>query len=327
MPRRTLDLRSLLLGAAAVVGCARETSGIDPVPAENVDATPPARDLAPRITRGAYFLVDGAPHMLFAGEDPGASLYAIRVEFLDEAGRSIATDNDGDGNGDDSLLDVAAEGRTRDGRFVVRVRGSRGADPKVAAITAMPVAEDGTRGPVTTIARASRPIREDGEACDPDGFDLCADGSICDAEGASPRCRPLAEARASRCAAAPVIDLVAGKRITIAGTTGRTSAWDPQLGCANPEAIGFPEAIVRLRIAAPLPRLLLSTLPAGTSFDATLTLLGSCGDGPILACNDDGPTPPNPTLALEGVAPGEYVVAIDSLDERGGTFELEASSP
>ncbi|HSO38801.1 MAG TPA: hypothetical protein VLT33_40000, partial [Labilithrix sp.] len=166
------------------------------------------------------------------------------------------------------------------------------------------------------------------QGCDARGFDACAAGLVCADDGAgATRCADLAAARALRCASAPSITVGA----TLSGTVAGASLWDPVEGCASADRRGRPEAIVRLHLDAPLPSLMLATLPAsggaGTTFDSVLSVLDGCGAAPTtIACNDDDPSPTS-RVTLTDVAAGDYVVVIDSLTRSGGAFELSATTP
>jgi hypothetical protein len=171
-------------------------------------------------------------------------------------------------------------------------------------------------------------VRATGEACDAQGFDVCAPDAVC-APGeleVTNRCESAADVRARRCAAAPLLAL-GGAPIT--GQTRGASSWDPPDGCASAERRARPEAAVRLRVPAKIASLTLSTEASGTDFDTVVYVLQGCpaSSAEALACNDDDDAPPASKVVLHDVAPGDYLVVVDALTREGGSFVLRATSP
>ena len=169
-------------------------------------------------------------------------------------------------------------------------------------------------------ARKGSPAGNDGPAGNGSAAD--SDGRACEASPTAGRCEDLGAARARRCAAAPLLSVGA----VVTGTTRGASLWDPPDGCASALRRGRPEAVFRLRVARATPSLTIETRIGGTNFDSVVTVLDGCGArASALACNDDDP-PPVSRVKLTDVAPGDYVVVVDSLTRAGGTFELAVTT-
>ena len=272
------------------------------------------------ITKLAFVESPSGPRVLVAGTDPDERLESVWLDLLDERGEPAAIDPEGDGVTEPSTLEILIGPADRVGLgFFLEVQGSAGLERFVRSVEATAQDRVGARGQTWSAALGPLAVRGAGEACDARGFDLCAEGLAC----AAGRCEDLVTARARRCASAPVVAVGSKERGVAAGE----SLWDPQDGCASEARRGRPEGVVRLHVGAHTPSLTLATLAGGTAFDSVITILDSCGPASMaLACNDDDP-PPVSRVTLTDVAPGDYIVIIDSLDRSGGSYELAVTAP
>ncbi len=317
---------------------------------------------APEIDRLAFVLTPSGPRILVAGTDPDGRLESVWLDLLDKAGEPAEIDTTGDGDLESGQLEIPREEMDVPGpsAFFLEVQGAAGLERFAKRVVARAQQRDGTMGAVHTADIAPLAVRSAGETCDLRGFDACADGLACDdspagttagdgghggeggpagkdaptrnggptrnaAPETSPtagRCEDLGAARARRCAAAPLLSVGA----VVTGTTRGASLWDPPDGCASALRRGRPEAVFRLRVARATPSLTIETRIGGTNFDSVVTVLDGCGArASALACNDDDP-PPVSRVKLTDVAPGDYVVVVDSLTRAGGTFELAVTT-
>ena len=274
----------------------------------------------PKLLMAAYVSTDAGPRILAAGSDPSARLESVLFELQDADGNP-AVIVDGNGYTEQPEIEIARSAMTvaADGSFFVEIQSSRTLASAVAKITATARDIDGVQGTTLTSVLAPLPVRQAGDACSTQGFDVCATGLVC---ADSAHCVDLAAARAARCALAPAI-AIGG---TLNGTASGASLWDPIDGCASADRRGRPEAVVRLHLDAAAASVTIRTL-AGTAFDSVVSVLGDCGATPTtLACNDDDP-PPMSRVALTGLAAGDYLVVVDALDRAGGAFVLAATAP
>jgi hypothetical protein len=254
------------------------------------------------------------------GQDPGATLAALRVELLGNDGRPAAPE------GEEATLDLRPARDPERGPFLVEIRGSPGLEGVVHAVAVTPI--DAFGRPTARLIRdlAPLPVRAAGAACDPRGFDACTSGTAClPGVSAAPNvCADVGLARAGRVATAPFVVVVGmgAPEQVIYGATRGASLWDPPIACVGPGRSGRPEALVRLRVAAPLASLRIETAASGTTFDTVLSVLRDLDDAPPIACNDDdGATAPASALVLEDVAPGDVLVVVDGASGEG-SFEL-----
>ena len=272
------------------------------------------------ITKLAFVESPSGPRVLVAGTDPDERLESVWLDLLDEAGAPAAIDPEGDGVTEPSQLELLIGPADRvDSGFFLEVQGSAGLERFVRSVEATAQDRLGARGQPWSATLGPLAVRGAGEPCDARGFDLCAEGLAC----AAGRCEELVTARARRCASAPVVAVGSKER----GVTAGESLWDPPNGCASEARRGRPEGVVRLHIGAHTPSLTLATLADGTSFDSVIAVLADCGPASMaIACNDDDP-PPVSRVTLTDVAPGDYIVIIDSLDRSGGSYELAVTAP
>jgi hypothetical protein len=295
------------------------------------DGGPSGADATKRtfgITQAAYFADGTTPRMRIAGYDPAGALEAIRIEFLDDAENPTDADTNGDGVPDAPHVDVQATADTETKRFLLDITSAPSFERKVPVVAATPFRKDGTAGARIVARFGPLPVRQAGDACDALGFDRCEDSVCAQAEpNSAARCAPLADARRSRCALAPQVDADTLPR-TVVSATAPTSLWDPEVGCAMPEAVRRPDGVIRLRVTAPIASLKVSTDTPETGFDTVLSVLRGCDGEPVtsLACNDDDEAAPRSSVTLRDVAPGDYVIVVDAVQPHGGTFgvRLEA---
>jgi hypothetical protein len=278
----------------------------------------------PAITKVAFVSTPTGPRILVAGTDPGERLESVWLDLLDESGELATIDPEGDGSSEPNQLEVLSTAMDRmNGTFFFEIRASDSLAQFVQRVSATLQERTGARGEPRSASLTPLEVRGENEACDPLGFDVCIEGLVCAGEGPS-RCAAPATARAQRCAAAASIAVGGRAKGTVAGAV---SLWDPEDGCASADRRGRPETVVRLHVPTKTASLTIATLPDVTTFDSVLTVLDGCGAASkSLACNDDDP-PPTSRVTLTNVAPGDYFVVVDSLDRKGGAFELEVSVP
>lgn len=350
---RTVTVLSLVAVALAVGACSTVGDAQRDEPARGPSAGGGARDAgassaaAPEIDRLAFVQSPSGPRILVAGTDPDGRLESVWLDLLDERGEPASIDTDGDGDPESGQLEIAREELDVPGTaFFLEVQGAAGLERFAKRVVARAQRLDGTMGAVHTADLASPAVRSAGEPCDTHGFDACEGDLVCDdalargptSDDARPRdgsdararqtassaglCEDLGAARARRCAAAPLLSVGA----VVTGTTRGASLWEPPDGCASALRRGRPEAVFRLHVARATPSLTIETRIGGTDFDSVLTVLDGCGaSANALACNDDDP-PPVSRVRLTDVAPGDYVVVVDSLTRAGGAFELAVTS-
>lgn len=330
--RSTAKIMTLALGA--VVACAR-SGDAQPIdergssPVAGTDAVPDAKTGgAPlRIVDLAYQLVPGTgPRVLVRGTRPTGTPFMLHVELLDAHGRPAAIDA-GDGAPEPSVLDLEGPENVADG-FFVEIQSAVGVERFVRSVAVTPRDASGRAGERRHVAIAPVISRAENESCDAQGFDLCAAELACapGIVGGPNKCVRAAALRARRCAEAPALEVGGSTRLE--GLALGASSWDPPDGCASAERRGRPEGIARLHVSALTPTLTLSTGGATTDFDTVVYVLPDCGatSAFALACNDDAP-PPTSTVVLHDVAPGDYIVVVDSLAREGGSFTLHATAP
>lgn len=286
----------------------------------------------PSVTKMAYFQGTSStsgPRILVRGSDPSARISSLHFEFLDADGKPAVIDPDGDGASEAAELDVDVPEGQPPGAFFVALRSAPRFDEIVHIIAVTPRDTSANYGARKTAFLEPIPMRTDGEDCDADGFDSCTDGTMCTEAGATEatRCMSIAAVRASRCENATVLTASPGTQSVVREAAG-SSAWDAPSGCASDERRGGPENTFWLRVTNETPSITLSTASNTTNFDTVVYVLPSCtADAQeALGCNDDL-DPPSSTLTLHDVAPGRYLVVVDSLDPKGGSFELRVTVP
>ncbi len=281
------------------------------------------------IARLAYHPGKTGPHMLFRGTNPGDGALSLKIEFLDAMGTPVTVDLDGDGNPDSSELAIdATPDQLHAGGFFIDLHSAVGFDALVGGIAATPRNGNNEVGARKTAMLGAPPMHATGDDCDPQ-FDACAADAVCApglATGPS-KCATAAGERANRCGAAAKIDS-AQLPATTSGVAQGVSLWDPITGCAAPDAVGRPEGVVVLHVAEMAASLTITTARPETNFDTVIYVVPGCaGDTTMaLACNDDNPAPTS-QVVLHDVAPGDYLVIVDSVGANGGMFGLQVSAP
>jgi hypothetical protein len=136
----------------------------------------------------------------------------------------------------------------------------------------------------------------------------------------------VATARQRHCNAAPELDVTAGERF-VWGVLAGASAFSSTCADTGP----FPDSVVKLKLTAPVARLVVTTDNSSTRADTVLSVLsGACDESPtVLGCNDDtrGVSTLGSTVELVDVAAGTYVVVVDSIRAEGGSFLLKVDTP
>lgn len=284
---------------------------------------------APEITQLAYFEpedpnVEG-PRLVIAGTEPDDDLALFHVETLDAEGAPVLLDSDGDELDDSSLFDIPASGAG--GTFAASFPMGLGLHERVARVAVTPQDAAGRQGARVEVALSRAPVRTTGSSCSPQGFDVCASGSVCStmAGGAYSICQSEAAIRNQQCTSAPVLVLEEG-HATFVGTADGASAWDAPSGCAANDPEGRAEAVVLLTLDQPAAQVLITTDTPQTSFDTTLYLLTPCtsAGSTALACADDGEATVASTLELQALPAGTYAIVVDSYSS-GGDFGLEVT--
>ncbi|MEW5848966.1 MAG: hypothetical protein AB2A00_09130 [Myxococcota bacterium] len=284
--------------------------------------------MAPQLTQVAYHRHDEGPRILVRGTDVDGDIARVRLEFMDLGGAPVLLDLDNDEVPESSSFEVEAASADETGSFLVSLQGAVGLDEEVLRVAATPVdslLHEGTRLEATL---ANPPVRSRGQSCDLSGFDLCATGSVCvpNAAATAGVCQDVASVRNRVCGGAPALAPLDGVT-TLVAATSEISAWDAPPGCAAHDPTGRPEGVVVLHLSAGVAELTLSTQSADTDFDTVLYVLGACGSGAPLACNDDGENTVASMVTLREVPAGDHVVVVDSWSTTGGTFRLTATVP
>jgi hypothetical protein len=275
----------------------------------------------PQITRSAYYAVPGGTLMLFGGTAPAQDLDAIQVGYFDKQDRPVLVDGA-----------YSSEIKVTDQRlaspFVVKNNAVALFATQVPRIVVTPRDKASRLGTPVKVDLAPPPQVSVGLPCDVDGFDACINGFRCANAGATNTCKSVSTLRAGACSGAFVLQPSKGIRTGYALARG-PSAWEPPAGCTSEFAVGRPEAVFQLRLAAKAPTLVLSTELPETLVDTVIYVLPACGDVPATAvdqCNDDtvGSTS---TLTLTNVEAGDYIVVVDTVEPPGGPVGLTVRLP
>jgi hypothetical protein len=283
---------------------------------------------APQITQVSYQPSADGPRLLIRGVDVDDDVVDVSVGFFNAAGDAVQVDLDGDDIEDASTALVDA-GRAPDGTgaFFVAIDMGLGFDDVVRALDVVVRDRAGLATATQRVSLAPAPVRTVGNVCDPDGFDVCVDGALCSAVGDRSLCR-LQNARLGEVCSGLSSVPFTGEAITIAGTiTAGASVFQTPSGCASGAVRERPEAVIAIEVTSALPRLTLSTAVDGTACDTVVAVYNSCGAPAPLACvDDDSDRLLTSTVVLSDVAPGTYVVVVESWDEDGGAFGLGVSA-
>jgi hypothetical protein len=286
--------------------------------------------LAPQIGRLAFFHnATGGPTIIMEGTEPEDDLATIRFQFQNAQGAAISIDSDGDGVPDLASFDQDALELAVDGAFFLRMQSGDGLDQQVPKLVAIPTDSAGHTGLAKIVAPTAIPVRTSGQTCDVRGFDTCGPNLSCTPGiiGATNKCASATPLRTAQCSAATVLTpTVSGATAT--GVAEGGSLWDAPAGCSTNNPTGRPEGVVKLHVVERAARLTLSTVGPGTTFDTTMYVLPGCPNDTqdVLACSDDFPGAGGASqLELFDVAPGDYLVVVDSFAPIGGAFELTAT--
>lgn len=283
---------------------------------------------APAITRSAYFDARTSSRMLFGGTDLDQDLSSVHVEFLNAGNQPVTVDLDGDGTAESSSVTIDLSRARFEKSFVVLNDAAKTFATSVPRLGVTPSDAAGRSGPRQIVSLSTRPTRALGVTCDPWGFDACVTNSICapGVPGAANKCTGIAAHRSSLCTAAQLLDPANGIS-TVVGVTRGVSAFEPPTGCTTDEAIGRPEAVVRLRLARAATKVVLTTALPETTFDTVLYVASAC-DGtppPLSSCDDDADKKITSSLTLRNLAAGDYFVIVDGVQPEGGSFGLTVS--
>lgn len=314
----TCDARGKFDRCASQLACAGQ-------PSRCVSAT------APTLSHAAYLRVGTGAYLYLEGADAQQDLDALSLEFLDLHEDPVpALDTDGDLLGDATTATVPM-GATRfdpSGSFFVRVdvSAAMGGAAKLG-LTLRDRA--GLATPRQVLPLALRELRQTGQGCDANGFDVCADGLLC-APPAGPgalTCRAQDSLRLDVCAASA--QLTPGGP-PVSGQFQGASLWEPPTSCLDPVWGGGAEVVFQLHLATAAPRLRLSTANAGTDVDTVVYLLPGCGElggAGALNCADDIAGDLRASVELSNVPAGDYLVVVDSVASSGGSFVLTVATP
>lgn len=281
------------------------------------------------LTDVAYVAAANGPRLLVAGRAAVREDVFVHVEFLDAALAPKTVDDGAGGSLGAIDLHAVADGA---GAFFVQSQSTPGFEHDVAAlrVTLTDAEEKPAPGEPRVVTFAAPAVRDLGAACDARGFDACAKDALCAPRAGGFFCMAESELRATACTTAPAIDPGLGKNVT-EGELASPSLWDAPHGCVQPGALGqpYPEAYVRLHLDAPLAGLSLTTADARTDVDTVLFVVASCAERTVapIACNDDDLGTTGSRVVLADLAPGDYVVVVQSASFAGGHFRLTASTP
>ena len=139
-------------------------------------------------------------------------------------------------------------------------------------------------------------------------------------------CTSASAVRSLKLAAAPLLDPSRGPAQAF-GTVEGVSLWDAPIGCVGNDAVGRPESVARLHLAAAVSELVLTTALPETDFDTAVYLIpaGAATSATALGCNDDEKGYSS-ALTLSNVPAGDYTVVIESIQRRGGHFGLSVTA-
>lgn len=283
--------------------------------------------VAPTITRAGYFNDAAGARIIFEGNDVDSNATAYTLRFYDASDALVEVDIDGveetapvsewtaalDNSGTaDFFQMLVPDGVLLEAVASIRIKVTDEADLSSSEWVAM---------------RSPAPERALEQTCDPRGFNRCGSGAVCRELLDQHRCTLRDDARVASCEGALVLNPAAG--VTRVRGALQSSLWEPPAGCA---AGGGEQSdrVVKLVLAAPAARLLLSTDHPYTGMDTAVYLLATCTAAPELSRCAGGPpagTNPKASLELTDVMAGTYYVVVDSTATMGATsstFELTA---
>ncbi|MGC4070681.1 MAG: hypothetical protein QM784_39620 [Polyangiaceae bacterium] len=280
----------------------------------------------PTITRGAFQRGTEGPFMRLRGVDPDEDVLFVRVDFLTDKNVPISLDLDGDEVPDATSFEVEVGIKNGSGGYVFVDEAGWGFEKLVPKVGLTAIDSRQNESTTEVYAITTRLTRQLNQTCDLDGFDICADGTVClpGRQAGSAFCTTYAQAQSNRCAVAPVWNVQSDpKRFT--GVISGYSAWDPPDGCFGSTARGRPEAVVKVHVSSNLKRLTLSTAEPETQIDTGIVVLPSCSAAPekMLGCNDDSQGFTS-SVTMTDVTAGDYFVIVESVQSDGGSFALRA---
>ncbi len=267
------------------------------------------------------------PVILARGTDPDDDMGKFHIELLDASNKPVTVDLE---SGPTTAIDTQLSSISAQGTFYGYNKGGLTLDTQVPKVRVTPVDSVGHQGPpqLATIAALTRAA--DGGGCDARGFIGCPSDDVC-----TPglpvvvgRCAKSKGLRQAACTAALKLDPANGV-IVAAGVIDGSSLWDPPHSCTNDQNIDRPEGVVRLHLAAAVPKLTLSTRRPETNVDTVLYVLPGCADDSkgALDCNDDALAGGYASeLVLKKVPAGDYTIVIESAQLGGGAFGVSVAT-
>lgn len=292
--------------------------------------------VAPTLDKVAYLRDVGGPLLLAAGKDPDDDVETLQLRFFKPVSGGeapVVVDLDNDGNPDSDRFDIALEQVSAGGDYFVRNQSAEGFDVEVPRIKVTALDSAGQASREVTANIQSRVLVGKNGACDARGFSNgCTSDFVCmpGLPVAVGRCEALVDTRRAQCTAAPRLGVAAGQWRTVGRVDG-ASLWEPSAGCVPGDVRGRPESIAALTLAAPASKLVISTAHPETNFDTAVYLLpGACPDATAepLACNDDAAGRVHgfaSKLELTNVAAGDYLIVVESIPTKGGSFGLSVT--
>lgn len=291
-------------------------------PARCVDGTPPT------ISHAYFQRGTPGPTMRLDGVDPDEDVISVRVDFLTTSDAPILLDLDGDEVPESDHLEVTFGITNQNGGYLAVIESGMGFDTMVPRVGLTAMDSKAHESATQRVSISARTTRISGQTCDLAGFVGCVSGTTClpAANGSGSYCTTYSQAQSNRCSAAPVWDLSKDPP-KITGLISGYSAWEPPAGCMSSTADNRPEAVIKLRLAAATPKLVLSTAEPETQMDTGIVVLPSCTASmdSALGCNDDG-IGYTSRLTLTNLAAGDYFIIIESTQPNGGGFGLSAST-
>jgi hypothetical protein len=288
---------------------------------------------APSVARVVYFNdAEDGPRVLFTGADVDGDAKSYRLEFYsDTLGKTPVSIDLGGGAGEANSMSSALDDGASGADVFVRLDVSADFAMLVKSVGVVLKDAGGRESGTPKVAAISTPQRvSSGGTCDIRGFQSCLTGLVCTAGSAPPagKCQALTTARTNACKDALLLDPANGITSVRAQVT-YPSLWNAPAGCSTNDPKGRPETLVKLVLAEPAAKVVLSTDHPFTSMDTTLYAMNSCDAVPALKwCADDQPAdvdaPQRAVLTLSNVDKGEHFVVVDSFPSmlRGTAFEL-----
>lgn len=280
----------------------------------------------PEMESLSFLTTERGALILLKGRDLDDDVWRIRLEFLDSGGGTVELDLDADGEPDSTEFEIDATYSSSGGEFVLALEPAENFSSLVQQLAATAYDARHEGGNRVTGSISGRPTRANGAACDPWGSDTCMSSAVCypGIPGVPNACGDKISRRNATCRTAPVLST---SRPKVTGIANGVSLWDAPSGCAALDPKGRPESIAILSLPNGARRVSLSTDEAGTGFDTVLYVMSSCNQSSptVLGCNDNVGEHIGSSLILENLAPGQYLVVVDSWNPAGGGFELTAN--